>query len=80
MHVKPGASREGVLRRGDGSLVVRVHARPVEGAANAAVRDAVSAALGVPRSQVTVLTPRGRTKTVEVPAQAAAAILLLPAE
>lgn len=79
-HVKPGASREGVWRRADGSIAVRVHARPVEGAANAAVRDAVADALKIPRSSVSVLTPRGRSKILEVPSEAAAALAALPAE
>lgn len=80
VHVKPGSARAGVSRRHDGTLVVRVHARPVDGAANAAVRDALADALGVPRSRVNVLTPRGRTKRVDVPEETAAVLHLLPTE
>lgn len=75
--VKPGSSRCGVSRHEDGSIVVRVHARPVDGAANDAVRDAIAQALGIARSQVHVLTPRGRSKIVEIPDAAAASLAAL---
>jgi uncharacterized protein len=61
VRVKPGAARAGVTPRvgpgshGDsGALVVAVTERAVDGKATAAVLRAVAAALGVPRSAVTL--------------------------
>jgi hypothetical protein len=58
VRVKPGAARTGVGGSyGDaGALVVAVTERAVDGKATAAALRAVAAALGVPRSAVTLLT------------------------
>jgi uncharacterized protein (TIGR00251 family) len=49
------------------ALIVAVRARAVEGAANAAVVDALAAAFGVRRAEVELVSgARSRDKTVEV--------------
>lgn len=74
VRVRPGASRTSVGGRyGDGTagqepaLVVRVSQRAVEGAATAAVLDAVAAAFGARRADVRLVTgERSRTKVLEL--------------
>lgn len=69
MRVRPGASTTRVGGRwGDAEvLTVSVTPRAVDGAATAAVRDAVAGAFGVRPRQVTVVTgERSRTKVLEV--------------
>ena len=81
VRVRPGASRTAVGGRyGDSTggqapaLVVRVAQRAVEGAATAAVLDAVAAAFGTRRGDVRLVTgERSRTKVLEIdPAPAGA--------
>jgi hypothetical protein len=75
IRVKPGARREAVGGRWDGSaLVVAVAAPAVEGKANEAVRKALARAFGVRKQDVSVVTgDRGRDKVVEIdPAPAGA--------
>ena len=57
--VKPGAKAPGIVFGADGSVVVRVRERAVEGKANEAVRAALARALGVPKSAVSLV--RGAT-------------------
>lgn len=73
VRVRPGASRTavgGAYDDGDASgpaLVVRVAARPVDGAANAAVRAAVAEAFGLrPRDVHLVAGHQGRLKVLDV--------------
>src|SRR5690606_22331985 len=67
VHVKPGSKRPGIDAAPDGSLTVRVAARAIDGAANAAVIKAVAAHLGVPRSRLSVRRGHtSRTKQIEV--------------
>ncbi len=69
VRVRPGASRTRVGGRwGDEEvLTVSVTARAVDGAATAAVRDAVAAAFGLRARQVTVVAgERSRTKVLEL--------------
>lgn len=68
LRVQPRASRDEIVGwREPGVLAVRVTAPPVEGEANRAVSHLLAAALGVPRSAVTVVMgARGRDKTVRV--------------
>jgi hypothetical protein len=51
--VKPGSKRPGMTVTAEG-IEVRVRAAAREGAANAAVRDALAAALGIPPRDVTL--------------------------
>jgi uncharacterized protein YggU (UPF0235/DUF167 family) len=60
--VKPGSKRPGLTHE-DGTLVLRVRERAVEGAANAAAVRALAQAYGVPQSAVElVLGARSRRK------------------
>jgi uncharacterized protein (TIGR00251 family) len=72
VRVQPRASRDEIVGwRAPGVLAVRVTAPPVEGEANRAVVALVAAALGVPRSAVTVaIGTRGRDKVVRISALA----------
>lgn len=64
--VKPKSPRAAVSRGTDGVLV-RVTAPPVEGAANAAVIEALSKALDVPKSRLTIAAgASSRVKRVAV--------------
>lgn len=67
VRVKPGSKRPGVEVAADGSLMVRVAARAVDGAANEALVGALAAHLGVPRSRVRIARGHSaRTKLVDV--------------
>lgn len=78
VRVQPRASRSGLDGVHGDALKVRVHAPPVEGAANAAVVAVLAEALGVPRGAVTIVAgASGRTKVVEVAGVPAAAVLAL---
>jgi uncharacterized protein (TIGR00251 family) len=61
------AGRSGVAGvRGD-ALLVRLHAPPVDGAANAELIDVIASALGVPRRAVSIVGgERSRQKRVQV--------------
>jgi len=67
IRVIPRASRAGLAGiRGD-ALLLRLHAPPVEGAANEEVVEILSKALGVPRRAVTIVAGgRSRLKRVRV--------------
>lgn len=65
--VTPNARRTEVVSRDGNEWKVRVAAKPVEGAANAAVEALVAETLDVPKSLVTVTHGhRSRCKRVEV--------------
>lgn len=67
MRVKPGSPRTAVGGRHGDSLVIRVTARPVGGAATRAALRAVADAFGVPGSHVTLVTgAASRDKVIEV--------------
>lgn len=68
LHVQPGASRSELAGLHGDALKLRIAARPVEGAANAAVLDFLAAWLGVPRRELRLLRgDKSRRKTVWVP-------------
>jgi uncharacterized protein YggU (UPF0235/DUF167 family) len=59
VRVQPRASRDAIVGERGGSLLVRVQAAPVDGAANQALCRLLARALGLPPSAVRVL--RGET-------------------
>lgn len=64
--VKPKSPRA-VVTRGPDGVLVRVTAPPAEGAANTAVIEALSKALGVPKSRLTIVAgATARVKRVAV--------------
>ena len=66
---KPGSRTEGIERRPDGVLLVRVRERAVDGRANEAVRKLLAKEFGCRSSDVTIRTgSSSRYKTVEVEA------------
>jgi uncharacterized protein len=64
VRVTPRASRSAIAGVSDGALLVRLSAPPVDGAANAALVEFLADALGVRRSQVSLL--RGATSRIKV--------------
>jgi uncharacterized protein (TIGR00251 family) len=71
LHVQPGASRSELSGLHGDALKLRISARAVEGAANAAVLEFVAAWLGVPRREVRMLRgEKSRRKTLWVPLKA----------
>lgn len=65
IHVQPGASRSGLAGEHGDALKVRIQARAVEGAANAALTDFLADTLGVARRQVRLLRgDKSRRKTL----------------
>jgi uncharacterized protein (TIGR00251 family) len=67
VRVQPRASIAGVAGLFGTGLKVRVHAPPVEGAANAAVIEVIAAALGVAKREVRIVGGQSsRSKVVEV--------------
>ena len=78
VHVQPRASRSEVVGTHGTALKVRVHAPPVEGAANDAVIDLLSAQLGVPRRAVRIVAgATSRAKTVDIEGTTESAIRAL---
>ena len=73
VRVTPRASRSGLAGVRDGTLLLRLHAPPVEGAANAEVVDLLAKLLGVPRRAVTIVSGgRSRLKRVRIEGVSAA--------
>ena len=67
LHVQPRASRTEIAGIHDGALRVRVAAPPVDGAANAAVIELLSRALGARKTDVEIIAgATGRRKRVLV--------------
>jgi uncharacterized protein YggU (UPF0235/DUF167 family) len=66
LHVTPGAKREGIAIA-DGRLLVKVRAKPQDGAANEAVLAALAQALGTAPSRLHLLRgATGRDKLVQL--------------
>jgi len=67
LHVQPGARRTEVAGIHGGRLKIRLAARAVEGAANAALVEFLAGVLGAARSNVTIETGKNsRRKRVSV--------------
>lgn len=67
VRVHPGASREGLALLPDGSLDVRLRARPVEGQANARLVELLADRLGLRKRDVVVVSGvRSRQKLVKI--------------
>jgi uncharacterized protein len=67
VRVRPRSPRDEIVTAGDGVVVVRVVAPPLEGRANAAVCRLMADRLGVPRSRVTILRgQRSRHKLIRI--------------
>src|SRR5438445_12124345 len=65
--VKPGARAPGIFSGPDGTIVVRVRERAVEGHATEAARNALARALGLPKASVALVRgARSRVKTFAV--------------
>jgi len=68
LHIQPGASRSELAGLHGDALKLRISARPVEGAANAAVIDFLAAWASVPRRDVKLLRgDKSRRKTLWLP-------------
>jgi uncharacterized protein (TIGR00251 family) len=78
VRLQPRSSRSGVEGIHGDALRVRVHAPPVEGAANEALVAVLAEALGVARSAIRVVAgATSRNKVVEVTGVTAEAVLAL---
>jgi uncharacterized protein (TIGR00251 family) len=67
VRVIPRAKKTALTGVRDGALVVRLAAPPVDGAANTALTEFLSEALGVPRRAISIVSgERGRRKRVAV--------------
>ena len=83
VRVVPRASKAGMAGTRDGALLVRLHAPPVEGAANAELIDLIATTLRVPKRHVTIVAgERAKLKRVSVTGvtreAAAAALGIVP--
>lgn len=68
LHVQPGASKSELAGLHGDALKLRISARPVEGAANAAVLEFLSAWLAVPKRDLRLIRgDKSRRKTVWAP-------------
>jgi hypothetical protein len=66
VRLQPRASRNEISGVQDGVLRVRLHAPPVDGAANEALVDFLAERLGVPRRGIRIVAgATSRTKTIE---------------
>ncbi len=67
LHVQPGAARTAVAGMHGGRLKIRLAARAIEGAANAALTEFLAARFGVPKRDVLIVAGvHGRAKRVAV--------------
>ena len=78
VHVQPRASRSEVVGLHGAALKVRLHAPPVDGAANDALVALLAKELGVPRRDVRILQgATSRAKVVEITGTTAGAVRAL---
>ena len=81
VRLQPRASRNEIVGAVDGALRVRLHAPPVDGAANEALVAFLADAMSIPRRGVRIVTgATSRTKTIEVDGITAADVERLTAE
>jgi len=70
IHIQPGASKSEIAGLHGDALKIRIQARPIDGAANAALIDFIATWLGVPRNTVRILRgEKSRQKSVSVAVQ-----------
>lgn len=75
VRVQPRASRDALSGEREGALVVRLHAPPVDGAANSALLRFLGRTLGVAPSSVAILRGQsGREKLLRVDGLSAEAV------
>ena len=75
VHIQPGAAKSEISGLHGDAIKIRIKARPVEGAANAALAEFMATCLGVPRKAVKILRgEKSRRKSVWVAIQADEAI------
>jgi len=80
VHVQPRASRSGLAGIHGSALKVRLHAPPVDGAANEALVLLLADELGVPCASVRIVAgATSRAKTVEIDGTTEAAVRALAA-
>jgi uncharacterized protein (TIGR00251 family) len=66
VRLQPRASRDEIAGTHGGALKIRLHAPPVDGAANGALVAFLAERLGVPRRSVRIVSgATSRTKTIE---------------
>lgn len=72
IHAQPGAAKSEIAGEHGGALKLRIQARPVEGAANAALLAFLAKRLGVAKSTLTLVSGESsRQKRLRVPLPAA---------
>lgn len=63
VRVKAGARSESISAGEKGEIIIKVRAKPVEGAANVAVIEALSSYLGIAKSRISLESgPKSKTK------------------
>ena len=81
MRVTPRAGRSAIAGVRDGTILVRLAAAPVEGAANAELIDLISRAIHIPIRDVTIVSgERSRNKRVRVAGMSRAQVIACLAE
>ncbi len=78
IHAQPGASCSEVAGTHGDALKIRIQARPIAGAANAALLAFLAKQLGIPKSSLELVTGDShRTKRVRIPLAAEAVLTCL---
>lgn len=81
LHAQPGASKSSLAGTHGEALKIRIQARPVEGAANAALLAFLAARLGVAKSSLELVAGHSaRAKRVRIPLAAEAVAQRLTTE
>lgn len=67
VRVKPNSKVKEVVKNDDGTLTVRVNARPIEGKANEQVIELLSEYLHKPKRAISIIAgSKGKTKIIEI--------------